>query len=200
MDRREREKTLNDRLQQMAMPNDVPYSNHDRPPRDIPLEPEMHDHRMYKGGPPSIQGPEIDLEMDMYNMRGPPPDEYDHGMNGPPPPMMDDYVPPMMDHPDEWMDGGGPPMHPPRMHRDDYEQHEQRFGRGRRDYRDKFEPRGRGPPPGPPDYYPPPRDGFGPRGMMRGPDFAPPRPGMRGAGHKFHPRGPPPMRGPRPSK
>ncbi|XP_044262188.1 SR-related and CTD-associated factor 8 [Tribolium madens] len=198
MERREREKTLNDRLQQMAMPNEIPYSNHDRPPRDLPPEPpEMIDRRMYKGGPP--MNPDI-VDMDMYDMRGPPPpDDYDHGMNGPPPPMMDDYPPPMMDHPDDWMDG--PPMHP-RMHRDEYE-HE-RFGRGRRDFRDKFEPRGRGPPPGG-DYYPPPppRDGFGgPRPpMMRGPDFPPPpRQGLRGAGHKFHPRGPPPMRGLRPNR
>ncbi|KAJ3640855.1 hypothetical protein Zmor_027391 [Zophobas morio] len=190
MERREREKTLNDRLQQMAMPNEAAYSNHDRPPpRDLP-EPEMHpmDRRMF---PPPHKGPPPMNEMDeMYGMRGPP-EEYEHAMNGPP--MMDEY-PPMMEHPDEWMEG--PPLHP-RMHRDEFE-HE-RFGRGRRDFRDKFEPRGRGPPPGP-DYFPP-RDGFGPpRPMMRGgPDF-PPRGPMRGGGpHKFHPRGPPPMRGPRPN-
>ncbi|XP_068911479.1 SR-related and CTD-associated factor 8 isoform X3 [Tenebrio molitor] len=198
IERREREKTLNDRLQQMAMPNDVPYSNHDRPPRDLEMsDPEvvMHaellERRMY----PPHKGPPMNPDIeDLYPMRGPP-DDYD--MNGPP--LMDDY-PPMMEHPDDWLDEprmDGPML--PRMHRDEYD-HE-RYGRGRRDFRDKFEPRGRGLPGPGPDFYPP-RDGFGPRPMMRGgPDFPPPRPPlMRGPGpHKFHPRGPPPMRGPRPN-
>lgn len=55
---------------------------------------------------------------------------------------------------------------------------------------------------GPPNFYPPPRDGYGPpRGppMMRGPrpERFPPR-GMMGRPPMFHPRGPPHMRGPRP--
>lgn len=113
---------------------------------------------------------------------------------------------PLLDMPPEF-------ERPPRMHHDEFE-HEQRFNR--RDRRgggdgfvderrmmDDFD--NRGPPmrgPGP-EFFPPPRDGFGPpppRGPLirgPGPDAFPPR-GPRGPGPRmFHPRGPL-LRGPRP--
>lgn len=103
-------------------------------------------------------------------------------------------------------DHGGPPgPHPDDFKPDRFCRRDNRGFVDEMIMMDEFEPRMRGPPGPPgPDFFPPPRDGFGP---MRGPLIRGP-PGPDGFGPRmprppgprmFHPRGPL-LRGPRPGK
>lgn len=125
----------------------------------------------------------------------------------------DDYEPPMRRHPDDFhpdfhrpdFDNRHGPYQEDRMDQERYEyEMRQREMFDRRDSYDRpdmrmmddYEHRGRGP-----DFFPHPRDNFGPRPLMRGPgpDGFLPRPllGRPPGPHMFHPRGMGP-RGPRP--
>lgn len=154
------------------------------------------------------------MEPDMYR-RGGHPDDFP----------IEDFDPRMRRHPDDYarMDSDYDPrmahpdyesrrhlMHPDEISRMDHDRYDygMRGGRDGYDRResfgrpddirmlDEYEHRMRGP-----DFYPP-REGFGPRPMMRGPgpDGFPPRPllGRPPGPHMFHPRGPMGVRGPRP--
>lgn len=154
------------------------------------------------------------MEPDMYR-RGGHPDDFP----------IEDFDPRMRRHPDDYarMDNDYDPrmahpdyesrrhlMHPDEISRMDHDRYDygMRGGRDGYDRResfgrpddirmlDEYEHRMRGP-----DFYPP-REGFGPRPMMRGPgpDGFPPRPllGRPPGPHMFHPRGPMGVRGPRP--
>lgn len=182
-DRRDREKTLNDRLREMAG-MDGPIVD-DRP-NEIP--PPLLDRPMF----PEYSD-DADKESDRF-ARGM--DDYDHRMRRDFPPMMDmpDYDP-EMDVPN--FDAPRPMMHRDGMMDERYMRRD-RFGDDMRMLDDYDRMR--------PDFYPPPRDGFGPPPrppppMLRGPgpDGFLPRPmlGRPPGPHMFHPRGPP-MRGPRP--
>lgn len=180
----------------------------ERPPRDISrsrdeLEPER---RMDEIAWRERMEPEMFRHPDNFN----PGDEFDPRMRRHP----DDF--PRMDHPDfdprmninrpdfEGRRGPMPYQDDIHMEQERYEfemRQREMFDRRENfghpdDIRmlDEFDHRGRGP-----DFFPP-RDGFGPRPLMRGPgpDF-PPRPllGRPPGPHMFHPRGMGP-RGPRP--
>lgn len=189
-DRRDREKALNDRLREMAgMDGALDERSDDLPPllERPPMFPD------FNGEPDAVR----DLESDRFR-RGL--DNFENRIRR-------DYPPPIMDRPDfdssldsRDFDGPRPLMHRESM-LDDRFMRRDRFGDDIRMI-DDFE-RMRGPPG--PDYFPPPRDGFGPPPpprppMMRpGLDGFPPRPmmGRLPGPHMYHPRGPH-MRGPRP--
>lgn len=152
-----------------------------------------------------------------------PPDMFRHPDEFP----MDEFDPRLRRHPDDFphpdfdprmnrpdFDGRRPHPFPDDMRMDEQYEFEMRqremFDRrdnfGRPDdmrMMDEFDPRVRGPPGPGPDFFPP-RDGFGPRPLIRGPgpDGFPPRPLLGRPpgppmGPPFHPRGMGP-RGPRP--